>query len=66
MNMFSACIIGTYHKPHLDGITVGVVGPASATSPLRAGSSRLADQHSTSGKSQRLPKPNTKTEGSLL
>jgi len=34
--MFSACIIGTYHKPHPSDIRVGVVGPASATAPLRA------------------------------
>ena len=34
--MFSACIIGTYHRPHPSDIKVGVVGPASATAPLRA------------------------------
>jgi hypothetical protein len=34
--MFSACIIGTYHKPHLNGIKVGLVGPAALTAPLRA------------------------------
>jgi hypothetical protein len=34
--MFAACIIGTYHKPHPNGIEVGVVGPAAQTAPLRA------------------------------
>jgi hypothetical protein len=33
---FAACIIGTYHKPHPNGIEVGVVGPAAQTAPLRA------------------------------
>ena len=33
--MFSLCIIGTYHKPHPNGIKVGVVGPAGLTAPLR-------------------------------
>jgi hypothetical protein len=33
--MFSACIIGTYHKPHPSDIKVGVVGPEAATAPLR-------------------------------
>jgi hypothetical protein len=35
--MFALCIIGTYHKPHPNGIKVGVVGPAPLTAPLRAG-----------------------------
>jgi hypothetical protein len=35
--MFSLTIIGTYHKPHPDGIKVGVVGPPAQTAPLRAG-----------------------------
>ena len=35
--MFAVCIIGVYHKPHPDGIKVGVVGPAPLTAPLRAG-----------------------------
>jgi hypothetical protein len=33
--LFSACIIGTYHKPHPSDIKVAVVGPAAATAPLR-------------------------------
>jgi hypothetical protein len=33
---FAVCIIGTYHKPHPNGIKVAVVGPAAATAPLRA------------------------------
>lgn len=40
--MFSACIIGTYHKPHPNGIKVGVVGPAAQTAPLRAGLAKAA------------------------
>ena len=36
-SMFALCIIGTYHKPHPNGINVGVVGPAAQTAPLRAG-----------------------------
>ena len=35
--MFALCIIGTYHKPHPNGIKVGVVGPPPLTAPLRAG-----------------------------
>ena len=35
--MFAVCIIGTYHKPHPNGIKVAVVGPPSLTAPLRAG-----------------------------
>jgi hypothetical protein len=35
--LFAACIIGTYHRPHPNNIKVGVVGPATATAPLRAG-----------------------------
>jgi hypothetical protein len=35
--MFAVCIIGTYHKPHPNGIKVAVVGPAAQTAPLRAG-----------------------------
>jgi hypothetical protein len=35
--MFALCIIGTYHKPHPNGIKVAVVGPAAQTAPLRAG-----------------------------
>ncbi|MGX7678715.1 DUF3533 domain-containing protein [Jatrophihabitans sp. DSM 45814] len=34
--MFAVCIIGTYHKPHPNGIKVGVVGPATQTAQLRA------------------------------
>ena len=33
---FATCIIGAYHKPHPNGIEVGVVGPSSQTAPLRA------------------------------
>jgi hypothetical protein len=36
VTLFSLCIIGTYHKPHPNGIKVGVVGPAAQTAPLRA------------------------------
>lgn len=35
--MFAVCIIGTYHKPHPDGIKVGVVGPPQVTAALSAG-----------------------------
>ena len=34
--LFSACIIGTYHKPHPNNIKIGVVGPAAQTAQLRA------------------------------
>jgi hypothetical protein len=34
--LFSACIIGTYHKPHPNDIKIGIVGPAPLTAPLRA------------------------------
>jgi hypothetical protein len=33
---FAACIIGSYHKPHPDGIKLGVAGPPAATAQLRA------------------------------
>jgi hypothetical protein len=33
---FAACIIGTYHRPHPNGIKLAVVGPAALTAPLRA------------------------------
>jgi hypothetical protein len=39
---FSACIIGTYHKPHPNNIKVGVVGPPALTAPLRAGLEKQA------------------------
>jgi hypothetical protein len=42
VTLFAACIIGTYHKPHPNGIKVGVVGPAAQTSPLRAGLQKAA------------------------
>jgi hypothetical protein len=42
VTMFALCIIGTYHKPHPDGIKVGVVGPAAQTAPLRAGIEKAA------------------------
>jgi hypothetical protein len=35
--MFAVCIIGTYHTPHPNGVTVGVVGPATKTAAVRAG-----------------------------
>jgi hypothetical protein len=38
VTLFVACIIGTYHKPHPNGIKVGVVGPSVQTERLRAGS----------------------------
>ena len=31
---FAVCIIGTYHKPHPNGIKVGVVAPAAQAAPL--------------------------------
>lgn len=37
VSAFAACIIGAYHKPHPHDITLGVVGPAAQTAPLRAG-----------------------------
>jgi hypothetical protein len=39
---FAACIIGSYHKPHANGIAIGVVGPAAQTAPLRAGIAKTA------------------------
>jgi hypothetical protein len=42
VTMFAACIIGTYHKPHPNGIKVGVVGPPSQTARLRAGMEKAA------------------------
>ncbi len=36
VSAFALCIIGAYHKPHPDGIKVGVVGPSAQTAPLRA------------------------------
>src|SRR5689334_8936796 len=40
--MFSACIIGAYHKPDPNNIGLGVVGPPAATAPLRAGMAKAA------------------------
>jgi hypothetical protein len=40
--MFAVCIIGTYHKPHPDGIKVGVVGPPQVTAALSAGVAKEA------------------------
>jgi hypothetical protein len=40
--MFALCIIGTYHKPHPNGIEVAVVGPAAQTAPLRTGIEKAA------------------------
>jgi hypothetical protein len=34
---FAACIIGSYHRPHPNGIKLGVVGPPAQTAQLRAG-----------------------------
>jgi hypothetical protein len=42
VTMFAVCIIGTYHKPHPNGIKVGVVGPAVQTAELRAGIEKAA------------------------
>ena len=39
---FAACIIGTYHKPHPNGIKLGVVGPPAVTAPLRASLEKAA------------------------
>jgi len=36
VTMFALCIIGTYHRPHPNGIKVGIVGPPAQTAPLRA------------------------------
>ena len=36
VTLFATCIMGTYHKPHPNGIKVGVVGPSAVTAPLRA------------------------------
>jgi hypothetical protein len=32
---FATCIMGTYHKPHPNGIKIAVVGPAGETAALR-------------------------------
>jgi hypothetical protein len=40
--MFAVCIIGTYHKPHPHDISIGVVGPAQQTAPLRAAMQKAA------------------------
>jgi hypothetical protein len=40
--MFAACIIGAYHKPHPNGIKVGIAGPPALTAPLRARLERVA------------------------
>ena len=40
--MFSACIIGAYHKPHPNHIRVGVVVWAARTAALRAGLEKAA------------------------
>jgi hypothetical protein len=42
VTMFALCIIGTYHKPHPNGIKVGVVGPPAQTAQLRAGMAKAA------------------------
>jgi hypothetical protein len=42
VTMFALCIIGTYHKPHPNGIKVAVVGPAAQTAQLRAGVAKAA------------------------
>jgi hypothetical protein len=39
---FAACIIGTYHKPHPNGIRVGVVGPPALTAPPSTGLAKAA------------------------
>src|SRR6202012_6204664 len=39
---FALCIIGTYNKPHPNGIKIGVVGPAAQTAPLRGGLAKAA------------------------
>ena len=33
--MFAGCIIGTYHKPHPNGIEIAVVGPEASTAQVR-------------------------------
>ena len=33
--MFAGCIIGTYHKPHPNGIKIAVVGPEAETAQVR-------------------------------
>jgi hypothetical protein len=42
VTLFALCIIGTYHKPHPNGIKLGVVGPPALTAPLRAGIEKQA------------------------
>jgi hypothetical protein len=37
VTLFALCIIGTYNKPHPNGIKVGIVGPSAGTAQLRAG-----------------------------
>jgi hypothetical protein len=37
VTLFALCIIGTYHKPHPNGIKFAVVGPPAQTVQLRAG-----------------------------
>jgi hypothetical protein len=39
---FALCIIGTYHKPHPNGIEVAIVGPEAQTAKLRAGIEKKA------------------------
>ena len=54
--MFAVCIIGTYHKPHPDGIKVGIVGPPQVTAALRVGAGergRLGLRHQPGGDGRR-------------
>ena len=39
---FAACIIGAYHKPHPNGIKIGVVAPAAQVGPLLTGLQKAA------------------------
>jgi hypothetical protein len=39
---FAACIIGSYHRPHPNGIKLAVVGPSAQTTQLRAGLQKAA------------------------
>jgi hypothetical protein len=42
VTLFALCIIGAYHKPHPDGIKLGVVGPPAQTAELRAKLAQVA------------------------
>ena len=39
---FATCIIGAYHKPHPNGVKIGVVGPVAKVGPLLTGLQKAA------------------------